>query len=421
MKSEKINHEPPILLVIAVALAVALAVGAVFSRFGGFGTGKCADKTSFQTYAKAINEIEIPESAEIIALGEATHGNAEFQKLKLDIFKVMAEKYGIRAFCLEADYGCCEAANRYIHGGEGTAQEAAAATGFAIYRTQEMAELLSWMRTWNETAKEGDDLRFYGFDMQRIEYNYEYLLEAAEQAGLDTTELKAIWDEEAREYVKDLDREKKRRVLETIQDQLAKLDEKGAEFAKILLENDSVFDLDAGSGAKTRDQMMSENVLWILDQEASYGCSRIFLSAHNGHVEQNGSYGPQSKVMGNLLADVVGEDRYYAIGTDFYKAKVNLPRRDRSRMTHTFYSYDSMAKAAKECGYDQCWLDFASIPQDSPLYGSAYKYGWMGSVGEGYSVVMNVFPMTYRVWRCPAECYDSMIFVADAHPTTISD
>lgn len=112
-------------------------------------------------YAKPVKDIEIPESAEIIALGEATHGNAEFQKLKLDVFKVMAENYGVRAFCLEGDYGCCEAANRYIHGGEGTAQEAAAATGFAIYRTQEMAELLSWMRTWNETAKEGDDLTFH--------------------------------------------------------------------------------------------------------------------------------------------------------------------------------------------------------------------------------------------------------------------
>ena len=166
---------------------------------------------------------------------------------------------------------------------------------------------------------------------------------------------------------------------------------------------------------------MAENVLWILEQEASYGCSRIFLSAHNGHVEQNGSYGPQSKVMGNLLVDAVGEDRYYAIGTDFYKAKVNLPRRDRSRMTHTFYSYDSMAKAAKECGYDQCWLDFTSIPQDSPLYGSAYEYGWMGSVGDGYSVIMSFIPMTYRVWRCPAKCYDSMIFVTNAHPTTISE
>ena len=53
--------------------------------------------------------------------------------------------------CLEGDYGGCEQVNRYIHGGEGTAQEAAAAIGFSIYRTEEMAELISYMRQYNES------------------------------------------------------------------------------------------------------------------------------------------------------------------------------------------------------------------------------------------------------------------------------
>ena len=65
----------------------------------------------------------------------------------------------------------CEAVNRYIHGGEGTAKEAAAAIGFAIYRTGEMENLISWMRSYNVTAADGDDIRFYGFDMQQTEYN----------------------------------------------------------------------------------------------------------------------------------------------------------------------------------------------------------------------------------------------------------
>lgn len=69
---------------------------------------------------------------------------------------------GVRAFALEGDYGGCEQVNRYIHGGEGTAQEAAAAIGFSIYRTEEMAELISYMRQYNESALEGEDLRFYG-------------------------------------------------------------------------------------------------------------------------------------------------------------------------------------------------------------------------------------------------------------------
>ena len=121
----------------------------------------------------------MPEETKIVALGEATHGNREFQALKLEVFQVLVERYGVRALALEGDFGGCESVNRYIHGGGGTARDAVAAIGFAIYRTQEMEDLVSWMRTYNETAPEGQDLRFYGFDMQRYEYNYSYLLEAA--------------------------------------------------------------------------------------------------------------------------------------------------------------------------------------------------------------------------------------------------
>ena len=73
-----------------------------------------------------------------MALGEASHGNVEFQQLKLSLFQNLVENAGIRAFALEGDYGGCEYVNRYIHGGEGTAEQAAAAIGFAIYRTDEI-------------------------------------------------------------------------------------------------------------------------------------------------------------------------------------------------------------------------------------------------------------------------------------------
>ena len=58
----------------------------------------------------------------------------------------MVEKYGVRAFALEGDFGSCEAVNRYIHGADGSADEAAASIGFTIYRTREMADLIEWMR-----------------------------------------------------------------------------------------------------------------------------------------------------------------------------------------------------------------------------------------------------------------------------------
>lgn len=107
---------------------------------------------------------------------------------------------------------------------EGTAEQAAAAIGFAIYRTDEMADLISYMRKYNETAKDGDDLRFYGFDMQRWSYNLQYLIEACEKAGIDVTELKKLEDTE--EQHSEYDVEQQSRVITEIKEELQKSDVK---------------------------------------------------------------------------------------------------------------------------------------------------------------------------------------------------
>ena len=406
-------------------LAMAIVVGCIFSHFGGFGTGQCADTAEFAKYGRSISEISVPAQAHVVALGEATHGNAEFQQLKLDVFKVMVEKYGVRAFALEGDYGGCEAVNRYIHGGEGTTQEAVAAIGFPIYRTEQMEQLVSWMRDYNATASEDDQLYFYGFDMQRYEYNYKYLLEAARKFGLDTKDLEKIWDDEKDGFSDACQPDENAKIFETVKQELMQLNDsltaKAVHHADVLLQNISVgkFINDAMAGNALRDKLMADNVCWILEQEQARGNERIFVSAHNGHIQRFNTYGTTGKGMGNLLADKFGE-AYFAIGTDFHKARVNLPRgKDRKRCIHTFYSYDPLAKASKKCGYEMSWLDFSIVPDDSPLKQQIAGYIWMGSVGEGYSPLMAVLPMAYRIWVSPTKLYDGMILVSNAHPTVI--
>lgn len=105
-------------------LAIVIVSGVIYIRFGGFGTGKSANAKELSACAENTKDIDIPDNAHIIALGEAAHGNVEFQELKLEVFRVMVEKYHVRAFALEGDYGGCEKVNRYIHGGTGTAKEA---------------------------------------------------------------------------------------------------------------------------------------------------------------------------------------------------------------------------------------------------------------------------------------------------------
>lgn len=410
-------------------LVVIIAVGAVYSHFGGFGTGESADPAEFAKFAVPVPELTVPEGTRIIALGEATHGNREFQELKLEVLKVLVEKYGVRALAMEADYGCCEAVNRYIHGGEGTPEEAAAALGFAIYRTQEIADLIDWMRSYNEAAPQEEDLRFYGFDMQRVEYNYQYLLEAMQSAGLETAGLEKLWDGDG--LSGDLSADERAAVITDIREKLLEANEGyGAHLAEILLQCNEMSRIYQDSFVNyngVRDGYMAENVLWILDQEENRGNGKVFITGHNGHIEQLGTYpGGEQKVMGNLLADEIGKDAYFAIGTEFYRTTCNLPTRSGKRVTRSFYSRDPLAKAAMRSELAISLLDYSRIPEDSSLNNYVKGYIYMGSVGEDpmdglNGLVYRILPQAYRIYRCPSELYDGMIFVEEAHPIEIRD
>lgn len=410
-------------VVFMITFILILFCSSVYFRLGGFGTGNSADAEEFAKYVQSIDMIQIPSGAKMIALGEATHGNAEFEQLRLTVFRQAVEQYGVRAFALEGDFGGCEQVNRYIHGGNGTAEQAAAAIGFAIYRTQEMADLISYMRTYNESAAPGEDLQFYGFDMQRISYSANFLLESCNQLGISTVEFKKLFD--GGKWNSEYSVAQRKDVLSLIKDQLNQMVSSDASqaihLADVLSQNAEVSALaDNGEdGNGIRDAYMAENAMWILKQEEARGNDCIFLSGHNSHIVRFGSYDDIYKKMGNLLADQLS-DGYYAIGTDFYKTTCNLPKgRNGARTNQVFYSRDPLAKAAKECGFDACWLDFNAIPEDSALKSQVEEYTYMGSIGETYSLAMRLIPMTYRVWQSPATIYDSMIFVPITTPTVI--
>ena len=239
-------------------------------------------------------------------MGEATHGNKEFQKLRLDVFQALVEKYGVRAFALEGDFGGCEEINRYIHGADGTAAEALSATGFVIYRTEEMENLVEWMRDYNASAAQGDDLRFYGFDMEQCAYSYRYLLEAVHKSNIDATEFEKMWNSETKNYAEGYTTEQRTEIIRAVKEQLPPDDAQAIHYADILFQNMELWKYinDYGALNAQRDRMMVENTLWILQQEQARGNSRILISGHNNHIMQCENAG--TPVLGSLLAEELG-------------------------------------------------------------------------------------------------------------------
>lgn len=379
-----------------------------------------------QAEMKPLSAEYIPENISILSIGEAAHGCKEMQELKLSVFKEMVEKRGFTAFALEADYGECAEINRYIEGGEGSAEEMVQKFSFPIYHTKEMAELISWMREWNESAPEEKKLRFYGFDMQDPESSYAFLKEYSLSHKLTTEEefsknLDCIKDENfslneknAGEVIAFLDSlkeksEKSQYEFQERQDFLMELNTvRQAAETWVSKENPSVL----------RDRDMEENVKKILEIEQKIGSGKLVISAHDGHIQKEN---PIYNSMGVLLTKDFGE-AYYAIGTDVWKVTDNIKVIGEDKRTvQSFLSVDPLAAQARFAKEKQYALYFSTITDEkSKVYQLIHTPMEMLQLGEGYSFLMHFFPNhSYRVKSAPVQRYDSMIYLYEGNPIEI--
>lgn len=150
-----------------------LAVGILLTLITGCGTVGIDEA---KKYVTKVEDIDVPDDVTIIGLGEATHGNVEFQELKKNLFEALIKNENVRVFVLEGDFGAGQQINDYILHGTGTAKEAVFALDYGIYKTQQMIDLVEWLHEYNETANEDDKVFFYGNDMQRYDASKKGLL-----------------------------------------------------------------------------------------------------------------------------------------------------------------------------------------------------------------------------------------------------
>lgn len=379
-----------------------------------------------QTEMKPLSAEYIPENISILSIGEAAHGCKEMQELKLSVFKEMVEKRGFTAFALEADYGECAEINRFIQGGEGSAEEMVQKFAFPIYHTKEMAELISWMREWNESAPEEKKIRFYGFDMQDPEGSYDFLKDYSLSHKLTTEE----------EFSKNLDCIKGENFslnatnaegviafLDSLKEKVEKSsEEENKDKQDFLMELNTVRQaaetwLSKEDSSVLRDRDMEENVKKILEIEQKIGSGKLVISAHDGHIQKEN---PIYNSMGVLLTKDFGE-AYYAIGTDVWKVTDNIKVFGEAKRTvQSFVSIDPFAAQARFAKGKQYALYFSSITDEkSKVYQLIHTPMKMLQLGEGYSFVMRFFPNSYRVKSAPVQRYDGMIYLYEGKPIEI--
>lgn len=378
--------------------------------------------SDIEDYGKAVSQINLDDSIQVVGLGEATHGNSDFQDLKLEVLKTLVEKNNLKNFAIEADFGEGMIINNYIHGNKRD-ENISRIFSFNIYHTKNMNDLINYMFDYNQKAKDEDKLSFYGFDMQNPEKSIGLILDFCKKNNiLQEKDLQKDFS-----FIKD-----EKFKISQIKDKEALLleikayaDALSSPEAKILsraitnvLDSVKYYELDFNDYVKVnnvRDELMAENVKWISDFERSKGNNLLLISGHNGHIAKSQKF---YEPMGSHLKKIFGE-KYFIIGTDFYKGIVNINEvgPDNKRSNHGFVSADPLAYSARKFK-GKYYLDFTKV-KDGETFDLVNKEINMVSLGEGYSPLMKFMPMTYRVKEVPRDLYDAMIFVYYAKPIAV--
>lgn len=403
------------LRVLVVSLAVVLLVGGGIVGWYGYATRAQGNPQAVE-FSEAVISPELSE-ATVLALGEATHGNAEFQRLRLQLLQ---ELPWFRAIAFEEDYGSVAQVNEYVQGGPGTAVEAAQRFGFVLNHTVEMADLLRWIRGHNEDIPAEERIQLVGIDVQRVEANQQIALDWLAQhrrAAADRLRQQlAGWGDES-----NLGAEGEQRrtevgsAVEQLVAEIESLDhasEGWGEARNAATTLAQHLELKAANDyAATRAEIMAENLERTVAEQAERGNDHTLLFSHNGHVDKS-SAAYRHADLGERAAERWG-DGYRVIGTDLTRATLVTGERER-RWQVTMVNRSPLRGifAGTEVGY----LEIAAANQENrDLLARPVR---MASAGERFQQWQAWIPWFNSVRMVPADSYDAVVWVAEATPVT---
>ncbi|MFG1956526.1 erythromycin esterase family protein [Nonomuraea sp. NPDC049028] len=366
----------------------------------------------------------------VVGIGEATHGNKEFVQTRALIIQKLVREYGFRTVALEADFGGTATANDYVMNGRGSAEDAARALGFDIYRTREMADLLKWIHDHNAAVPDADKVRLYGFDMQRYDRNKERLLRYL--ATVDPARVRPVQEslaaltdatrsEQEQEKVAAATTAAGRLVAQMTANREKYVSLSSQESFALAVHHAETIQRGAqlqNSGNdynSKRDAWMAENVRWIADAEAAQGRKKVIVGGHNGHIDKSGAAFSYES-MGRRLAKAYGKD-YFTIGTEFGTS--TFVSRDDGSGERKRFTVSHTSPLAKLFG-DQP-LGYVNLAQASSQPGNREVLTSevpMGNVGDGFRSIYSSLSWTYTVKTVPAQAYDALVYVPHASPVT---
>jgi len=382
-------------------------------------------------------------TARIVGMGEGTHGTSEFFKLKHRVFEYLVREMGFTHFAIEATWPEANDVNTYVLTGQGNHVQLLSDLYFWTWNTQEVLDLIRWMREWNSTAPASRRVQFLGFDMQfpgvamdtvasfigRVDpataafvsdkfaciapYTYaggnRFKRPSSEYAALSEAERQAcrqallevfsLMSSRADAYRGASSEAAYQNALHS-----ARLVQQFEEMASQASQID---------GSRVRDRSMAENVGWLMQQAGP--TARMMLWAHNGHVANVAGY------MGAALRSAYGDD-YVNLGFLFGTGSFNAVEMSGSRhMSLRALSANVVPDGSLESlffGMDQPLLlfDARRIPEAGSAAGILAGPLPMRSIGAAFDPAQEAD--YFGPTMLPDE-YQLLIFVRTSSPSTL--
>jgi erythromycin esterase len=287
--------------------------------------------------ADIVRLVGMVGNARLIGAGEATHGTRQFFEMKHRLLQsLVLRRAGVSAFAIEASMPDAMDIDRYVRTGEGDPSRVLSHLYFWTWRTQEVLDLIRWLRQYNTTVAANQRIGFYGVDMQypggairRVSAWIPAQLASlrTEVANAYSCAMPFINDDQG-VFARNLETEPQSTrdaCLAGARAAVAAITARSADLRPLVGDDSYETHLQlavtvvqwatrvAGQGGiQYRDFAMAENARWLLRRTSG----RVFLWAHNGHITR------ASGTMGKSLADSLGTN-YFNVGFTFDSGTFN--------------------------------------------------------------------------------------------------
>jgi erythromycin esterase len=309
-------------------------------------------------------------SKSIIGMGEATHGSREFFEIKAGVFQWLVKDCNYRVFGIEATYGGSCYINDFVKSGEGNIDSVMVYLDFWTWQTEEVRDLILWIKDYNAQTEHLEKISFYGFDMQNFyspvlylnDYVKKYYSEQYENIKsicfpiLGKTELK-IYQllQNKKNTFEDTLRQTHQMLADWVlsnKNHIETTQSKNQfQDLQLCVENlgQAIKSLSANNISRYRDSCMAYNVLRIQKLENK----KMFIWAHNGHINfaRGDNYVGNGLYMGKHLKKKMG-DAYYAIGFVFNQGSfqaIQGPKSISSAIFKYIFARKKLYQGLKEC------------------------------------------------------------------------